>query len=185
MSLLVSIDPGVVCTGWALWTSDRPAGWTLVRCGLSVRPENLKRAPLAHVCAFHAANVRASTSTGLDYIVVEQQQLSTGRDSKAPIAKGNDLLAVQAVGMWVAGRLGGGELIYPTVSDWLANTNAEQTANRLLGALTNDELKVLTAGQSGKKTLDHNVKDAVALGLWVTDRYRSGHRLPPKLSLCA
>jgi hypothetical protein len=109
-----------------------------------------------------------------------------GRDRTAPIAKGNDLLAVQAVGMRVAGYVGG-DLVYPTVTEWLANTSPEVTKNRVDAQLDEwGETPKLVEGLAGhKKSLHHNLYDAIGIGLWVTDRYRSGHRLPPKLALCA
>lgn len=182
MPLLVSIDPGVVCTGFALWSQTDTGMWTLVRAGLSVRPGLLERAPLEDICLFHSGRVFDHLSrVKCDVVVVEQQTMSLNRDRRAPIAKGNDLLAVQAVGMAVAGQFGG-RLIYPTVSDWLGSVSTDVTQERVLGTLQPYEASRLADGLAEHRSgLHHNAYDSVALGLWATKRYRSGRAIPPPL----
>lgn len=169
MITVYSIDPssGVSSAlGWAMWR-----GQALIACGL-VRGV---KGPLDTRCAHYAAQIPPPVFGGC-VVWVEQMEMSKQRDGKDPvhklIAKANDLLAVQAVGAHVAGRLGG-ILRYATPGVWKGSAPKHVTKNRARGTLSAQELQLVDAALSPHpESLAHNLYDSIGVGLHATGRYR-------------
>lgn len=178
MTHTLSIDPSVNCLGWALWLNTQ-----LVDAGMSRKPEG--RMALDRVCELHCAAISLGLGchsvAGVGVVWVEQMRLNRGQDGASvaeAIAKGNDLLDVQAVGANVAGEFG--RLRYVHVNTWKGTATKKVTENRARNVLTAAELAIVE-GFLAVRPLDltrkvweglaHNVWDAVGIGLHGVGRY--------------
>jgi hypothetical protein len=189
-SYLYSIDPSsgtYAALGWVFWVSEfsDQEDWKLRACGLVRGPE---RAKLDDKCeAYYEAisqdlrrqspwtynELTARHAWG--HVWVEQMRMTMAQDGKkgmpAAIAKGNDLLELQAVGAYVAGALG--TLRYASPGTWKGQTSKEVTENRVHKYLTPSELAIVREALSKHRDgLAHNLYDAVGIGLHGTGRYR-------------
>jgi hypothetical protein len=140
---LVAIDPGVLNLGWALFEHGR-----LSRCGLSQASSPVE----------HAGNIAALYRP--DVVVLEKM---TVRD----IPNALDLLNVTETGAFVAGSLLPAFLYSATPSRWKGNVPKLIHHARLARVLTEGEHAVAFADvEPIRASLQHNVWDAIGLGLW-------------------
>lgn len=156
--MLLALDPGRNFCGYAY--GDK----VLRGCGVSKLPPAGKIWSLAQVCQFHgdALNSVGVTRYRYERVVVERMGLrmqdAQGKTATAKmgriVAIGNDLLGLQAIGAFIAGRVGG-TLEY--VQHF--QCSKEVTQNRVLHLLSPAEQDVL-ALYGGKKRDD--ICDAVA-----------------------
>lgn len=163
---LISIDPGLRNLGAALYEDGN-----LRDANTFVLPKGLHN--LSQACAYFEQALKPWLP--VQFVAVEQQHLSLGRDGKNVariIAVANDLLAVQAVGAYLAGRCGGVLTYVPTPKhDKLV------TRNRLLHALKEEELSLLDVAlgerwRDGKGGVWENCLDSVMIGLRAVGRYK-------------
>ena len=177
MTYTLSIDPSVNCLGWALWL-----GTQLVDCGMSRKADG--RMSLDKVCELHYDAIRQALARHghpqfdplrISAVWVEQMSLGGERDRGA-IAKANDLLAVQAVGAYVAGKFG--RLRYAPVNTWKGTASKKITEARARNVLTPTEVELVDRAAI-PASLAHNVWDSVGIGLFAVGRYvvRGGSRV--------
>ncbi len=153
MTSVLAIDPGRNHCGFAYLVDN-----TLRVCNTVELPAAGKTWSLEDVCRYHAGHIGGYLDRyRVDRVVVERMGLRKidGTASRL-VALGNDLLGLQAIGAYAAGRLGG-HLEY--VQHFPCPK--EVTQNRVSYILTPEELKLYHAVK-GKKD---DVADAVAHGL--------------------
>lgn len=150
MSLL-SVDPGN-STGWAFFDSKG----SLQCCGLvkCLVPASL--------------DALAETVTSASQIYVEIPQVYSG-----PRAKGdpNDLIQVAVCAGWVISQYRQADLKTVKPAEWKGQEPKEITHKRVLASLSPYELAVFEQNLGKhKKSVQHNVVDAVGIGLWALKR---------------
>jgi hypothetical protein len=153
----LALDPGRNHVGFAC------GGTELLACGVSKLPKEGAVWGLDRVCAYHWDTVRAHIpGLRVDSVIVEKMGVrmldAKGNTAQAKLARlvalSNDLLQLQAVGAFIAGR-SGGTLVY--TGHFLCSK--EVTQNRVLHFLNPREQDVL-ALYKGKKRDD--ICDAIA-----------------------
>lgn len=158
---ILAVDPGKNVCGYALFHDK-----TLIRCGLSVLPAG--PAKLGAIAEYHYRSI-AFDAAEADRVYVEEMSLNRGRDgtlSKA-IATANDLLKLQAVGAYIAGRLRASLVYVPP-----AKHDKRVTQNRAEATLSPSELEIVTKSlQDYRASIHHNLYDAVLHGLRAVGRY--------------
>lgn len=173
MRRIWSCDPGLNICSVGVYQDQK-----LVAARMSRLPAK-QRFRLHEACEYHArAMVGLPSPT---HFALEEMSLNKGWDKThtEAIAKGNDLLAVQAVGAYLAGWFGG-QLLYTEPQGWKGTASKEWTEQRCLEWLDSSELAVVESELASHraKSLHHNLWDAVAIGLWATSRLVV--RLPPR-----
>lgn len=145
MSLL-AIDPGVKRHGWGFFLDG-----ALVACGKS-------------------PSLSLVVGAALDELVIELPQAYGLRGGKGEDK--NDLIALAFEAGRVAGLLNPKTLHVTSPSNWKAQVPKEIVHNRCRRVLSPAEAGLLE-GPNGRG-FDHNVWDAVALGLWHLKRISRG-----------
>lgn len=145
--MLLAVDPGTHA-GWAIFY-----GGMLIACGLGDRPE-------------------PAPPQGFDDVIVEHPVIYPNGKTRNP----NDIvkLAVKA-GEWRRYRKGGAEVIYVEPRAWKGTVDPETINKRALERLRDDERQVFEdAVRTARipKSKQHNVLDAIGIGLSVTGRWR-------------
>lgn len=148
---LLSVDPGNN-TGWAFFNS---AG-VLQCCGLvkCLVPASL--------------DALAEKVSSADTVYVEIPQVYSG-----PRAKGdpNDLIQVAVCAGWVISQYRRADLKTVKPAEWKGQEPKEITHKRVLASLSPYELTVFDQDlKKHPKGVQHNVVDAVGIGLWALRR---------------
>lgn len=147
MSCLVAIDPGET-SGWAVFSS---VGDHLIACGTHTEPPHLLTAVLGFT----------------SYYAVIEKPVSYPMDK----VDANDLITLAIrVGEWKAylEQLGAEiELVKPRT--WKGTVPKTIHNDRIVALLTEEE-KALMPKRPRAKTYDHNMLDAVGIGLWKLQR---------------
>lgn len=155
----LSIDPGSKGLAWAEWS-----GGNLFAAGLSrTSAEALEDRALDHSRPF--------TRERFDIVVLER--MTHYPNAKARDAKANDLLDLQMIGATVAGRVLSmdGSLVYARAPEWKGQVPKEIMRERIFAALDNlEKLRLEVALEKVPKSLQHNVYDAIGIGLWFFSR---------------
>lgn len=150
---LLSVDPGTRCTGWALW------GKHLEQCGL-VRTKEEELGARGYALA-------GLLPSGDFHVVVELPRVFPYQRKMRP----NDLIDLAFIGGMCAFRGASASMVHPVI--WKGQEKKEVNHKRVLNTLTAGELAVVKKGIVGvPKTLQHNVLDAVGIGLWYRTRKR-------------
>ena len=147
---LLSIDPGKRSLAWALWTD-----------GTLVAAELEKHKAKDWAGSIHEMAEGVDWSTGAivpDLVLVELPRVYPHSRDKRP----NDLIDLAAVAGACA-ALGPLEFVHPR--GWKGQTPKHISAARSRGKLTPKELGRVQTG-------DHNVWDAVGIGLWYLEKER-------------
>jgi hypothetical protein len=147
---LLAVDPGLNA-GWALFRLGK-----LVDCGL-YRGKHLAETVEA---------IQAASVFDLEELVVERPQAYNALRSKADP---NDLITLALVAGAAMGAHGWHRLRTPSPAEWKGQTPKEIHQPRILAALEPAELAVLERVKA-PASLQHNVRDAVGLGLWAHGR---------------
>lgn len=171
MTTFAAVDPGKHGCGVAVFRGSELIGARYISpglnplhkadhfCGGSKTNDNYQR---AHCVAFEVLwflNGYRPTS-----VIVEHMRKYPGPD-KIDI---NDLLDVQTVAAMVAASNSGVESVYPPV--WKGNVKKEVMTTRIRKALSSMEAELIEEYRTWPKSLDHNVYDAIGIGLWKLGR---------------
>lgn len=158
---LVAIDPGRQGLGWAHFYKGR-----LDACGVvpALKATRSHTQPDLGLACAHAANWVSEALPGLPRhtarVVVERMAHYPG--SKAADSKAADLLDLQAIGAFVAGRLNPLPPTYYTPKQWKGSTPKAIQGRRILAALGPEEWPAAEALKGAKA---HNALDAIGIGL--------------------
>lgn len=154
------IDPGMRCTGWALYSEDgeahADADGRVVACGLSRAGANV---PALVLPAYHRRQIQKETAPfssshgAVVEVVSETPWVRRGRTKGDP----QDLHTLSLI----AGRLAE-RYVYP--HEWKGTANGDVFCRRILSLLTEDEHSLVEAVRPA--SLRHNAIDAVGLALW-------------------
>lgn len=147
---LLAVDPGLNA-GWALFRLGK-----LVACGL-YRGKHVAETVEA---------IQQDPFYDLDTLVVERPQAYSALKSKADP---NDLITLALVAGAAIGAHGWHHLRTPSPAEWKGQTPKEIHHPRILAALAPAELEILELVKA-PASLQHNVRDAVGLGLWAHGR---------------
>lgn len=138
--MIISIDPGAK-TGWAQFSQ----GW-LVACGATKKP--------------YEVPIQGKV------VIIEKPQIYRGRLQKGDQ---NDLITLAML----AGRhqeralRAGAQVELPTPGEWKGQVKKEIHHPRILAALTTEEQWRVSYASGGPAVKpDHNMLDAIGLGLW-------------------
>lgn len=160
---LLSVDPGLVCCGWAYWLDSK-----LVRCGLSrTKEKTLEARVQAHSSVFSA---RFGAGT---LLVIEKPEIYQQRFMKGDPRDLANLAIV--VGGIIAAFLGASSYTH-FPKEWKGQLPKEVSERRTLSKLSEKEKKVLKKPEvygepkTAPLSLLHNMVDAVGLGLWKLQR---------------
>lgn len=151
----LSIDPGRHAVGWAWWVDG-----VLLICGLATSPKTLGLGS----AALHLADaIPAPTAPPASPVVyVERMQFSMSRKGRV-----KDLLDLAFIGGVVAASVGPSAVHPVTALQWKGAVPKDIQRKRDSARLTPDEMRVLQWGlESMPKGLQHNVWDAVGIGLY-------------------
>lgn len=154
----ITLDPGLRCTGWALWVHGR-----LVKCGASRSDaKDLGEAAHQHALNIHLATYLSHPSPALGNVVLERMQ-DRGNKTK----RVRDILDCQAVGSYVAGWMRPKRIIYRSPREWKGGNIPKQVNHwRMIDLLYPEELEVIEQTTlTMAKTIQHNLLDAVAIGV--------------------
>lgn len=164
--LLLAIDPGLRCTGWAGFEHGR-----LIACGVSIRARTLT---VAHAAEQHALAI----PTGFDLAVVEKMiHYAETRPGKVSPQKSNavanDLIDLSNVGAWIAAKCAKRFALVPA-REWKGSRPENVTRKRTKYILTWPEINVMEEGVNatcrGKDENAHNCYDAIGIGLFYLGR---------------
>ena len=157
MSNLLSIDPGTRAVGFAVFEESE-----LVWTRASIAPKAARS--LGELIAHHSSIVKPWGS-GRD-VAVEVMHWRPNDPASQP----QDLLHVQAVGMALAGRMGA-EITCYRFQDWKGSIPKRVHHKRIMGALTGQELEVLSYHIDRTPLRNRKeVMDAVGVGLFHLER---------------
>lgn len=156
---LLAIDPGVHRLAYALFEHEH-----LIHCGLL----NLGDAPASMV----AAIVNLTRNLQAKSYVIEVPQVY---QAKRQATDANDLIDLaQVVGVCVAAAIGRdytASIRQPRPHEWKSNVPKDIQNKRDLARLDLAEIEVYKHGINGiRKSWQHNVIDAVGIGLWALNR---------------
>lgn len=153
--LVVSLDQGRNHTGYAVFQNGK-----LTACGVSKLPKEAKIWGLEKVVEFH---FRSLPQVKPDMVVLEKHWLTKAREPtlSQALAKGTDLLGLQAVAFYIAGKLGGAIRLFAPFQ-----CTKQITKNRVAYLLSPEE-RPLYESHKGKTD---DVADAIALGLRAVGR---------------
>lgn len=169
MTRLAAVDPGKNGCGIAIFTDGgligayyecparNPFHNSEHECG---GPGNYTR---AH-CTASEALLRI-TGMGVHELIVEHMVKYPGMDK----INVNDLLDVQTVAAMIAASNSGTISVYPP--QWKGNVPKKIMTERIKKLLTSKERAILDAGD-WPKSLEHNVVDAIGIGLWRLGRLK-------------
>ena len=148
---LLAVDPGLKCTGVAVFEGSR-----LIR-GFAVRgPTGGDNAERARVIASEVQEKAGA----VDRVVYEWPQVYRfGRGKGDP----NDLLALVAIGSAVAALYPGASVESVKPAEWKGQRTKEAMRGVIVTRLDPDELSLLTYAP-------HDTWDAVGIGLWALGR---------------
>lgn len=157
MTVLLSIDPGRRTLGWASYRGGR-----LEEAGLAIAD----RDDLPTAARELAAAVRVPA--GLERVVIERMRIYPGPQQRGDQ---NDLLDLAFVGGFLAGRVVPVRVELVTAHEWKGTVPKDVMHRRIDEAL--DAAEGTTLGKCLErvaKSLRHNVKDAVGIGLHALGR---------------
>lgn len=165
-SFLIAIDPGT-CAGLAVFRDDVLIHASAQQGGTSVAEIDDQAAAIAST--IKQMRTGSAGFGKVAEIVIERPQIYKG-----PLQKGdpNDLTPLALLAGCLFARLGYGDQrwIYPR--EWKGQLDKDVCAARVQNALSEVETVVLAEGlKKLRKTLHHNVLDAVGLGLWALGRF--------------
>lgn len=171
----ITIDPGKEALAWTLGVGHiQESG--LIR---DVDPFKLGLfwEEQATILRHRVAETRLDSLPGRPARVwVEFMQSRGGESASQTLSKAKALLALQAIGMYLAGRLAEslGATVHPIpYRTWAGGVTEEQVQGRVLDTLTSEEVCVLDEKRY-PKGLRHNLRDAAGIFLYATGRLRPG-----------
>lgn len=101
-------------------------------------------------------------------LVIEKPQVYQGRKSKGDP---NDLIDLAVQAGFVVGRLRPSKTVWPKPATWKGQVPKEVVERRVLAILTEQE-KELVGHADVRRSVRHNMYDAIGIGLWHLGRYR-------------
>ena len=169
--MLLAVDPGWNL-GWALFDNG-----TLYSCGLVSPKSDPSEGTFcrAHVVASHVfCCALPPTKTPIDLVIEYPQVYRQGQLKGDP----NDLLPLVAIGQAVAQKLAYelddftilDRIKAPHPHDWKGSVPKDIMQKRIERALSTAEVQTALAGMPKARTKQHNVWDAIGIGLWALDR---------------
>jgi Holliday junction resolvasome RuvABC endonuclease subunit len=155
----IAIDPGTKHCGWALFVDGRFDLCGLVRSSKQELPDRVRQM------------AREMPMVFADHVVIERPEVYRSRFLKGDP---NDLISVAiVVGALVQAAKGTAEVDLPKPKEWKGQAPKEVTDRRIRKALSVAEFSKMQGLLRGVPlSLQHNVIDAVALGLWATQGER-------------
>lgn len=155
----LTIDPGSKGLAWAEWQ-----GATMLSCGLHIT----EQVDIEDRAQDHADYFRAEAFARV--VVERMTHYSTGQ---ARDAKANDLLDLQLIGAYVAGKSiePDGRILFVRPAEWKGQVPKDVMGRRIFAKLSDTEKE-----RYGNEThrirpsLRHNVLDAIGIGLWFFGR---------------
>jgi Holliday junction resolvasome RuvABC endonuclease subunit len=153
--VVLAIDQGRNHTGWAVFNNAQ-----LTACGVSKLPKESRIWGLEKVVDYHYRNLPTVTP---ERVILEKHWLTKAREPtlSQAIAKGTDLLSLQAVAFYIAGKLGGAISLFSPFQ-----CSKTMTKNRVEYLLKGAELDLYRVHKG--KTDD--LADAICLGLRAVGR---------------
>ena len=169
MTRLAAVDPGVHGCGVAIFE-----GGTLIEAHYTCPSRNPFHKS-EHACGVGGNYTRAHCTAmealkpiydaHINELVVEHMYKYPGMDK----INVNDLLDVQTVAAMVAGSFSKTHSVYPP--QWKGNVPKKIMTGRIKKLLTLDEWVIMSGGD-WPKSLEHNVVDAIGIGLWRLGRLK-------------
>lgn len=169
---LLAIDPSISATGWAMFGKDLLGYHRLLGAGLSQLPATWRMRTTAERCAGMAEeiarNVMAATGLERTPTVIERPKiLNVLKGSKGDP---DDILLLAVLVGAIAQRQyasGSPSVVLIIPSEWKGQTPKDLTEERAKARLSNVELDVVRLPAA---SLQHNVWDAIGIGLWAVGR---------------
>lgn len=154
--MMIAIDPGTRAVGWAIFLPDG----SMHRCGLAhVKGTN-------RVLADDAIELADQIGVHLPRVVLEEMVMRP----EDPRSQADDLLRVQLVGGIVAARVGQ-KIVTVRPMRWKGCVPKRIHHRRIGDVMTRAEKDLLTAAcRTVHRDLQHNVIDAIGIGLWDVGR---------------
>lgn len=155
-TFLVAVDPGTTQAGVAVFDQ--------VNCLLRVRliaPPKKYALPVRMTLAVQEAAQMASELGVVRFRGVVEQPRKYPGSPEDP----NDLIKLGEIGGLILGTFRPQEVMNPTPTDWKPSIPKDKFAPRILQELSADERR-----RGGELLDNHNVVDAVGIGLWALGR---------------
>lgn len=152
-SYLLSIDPGKHLIAWAAWADSELIGCGLARMKQGIRDQGVLAVELAK-----------QLPTGVEEIVIEGMAVQHDRTHDPA-----DMLAVQAVGSFVAGWLHPERIHWTRDTEWKGGSITKDIQwGRDYGKLFPIEKRIVNRAVDAMSapSLAHNMYDAIGIGLW-------------------
>lgn len=179
---LLSIDPGRLVLGYALWKESNLTGVGLSVCK-ALSPAIPGSLQVSQLAAEHASQVGEAIilSTNFSHVqncavefMVHYPDHGRKDTKQAQEAKAKDLLDLQAIAGWVAGQSSFNARHY-TPAMWKGQMPEDVTTIKVVKALNDFEVDVLSRAKlQYPKHLHHNLIDAIGIGLHALNRTRVG-----------
>lgn len=160
----LTIDPGVRACGWAGWGPTAPGEpGRLGAAGVSrVRAD----ATIEWACREHTEQI----PRGAAHVVIESMAWRPGDARSNP----NDLIAVQTVAAFLAGRMGG-FLEFVPAATWKGTIPKGVHHERIRAVLEEGERRILEEALAITPKAHHKeILDAIGIGLYYSDRINRG-----------
>lgn len=153
---MISVDPGLRHCGVAVWFDRR-----LIRAGLVTNSMIAGRGPVAHKLMAQSVIQYVFPNGQTEYVLEYPRIYPKGAQRKGDL---NDLLDLAGVdGAIAALAQGAVQFVYP--ADWKGQIPKKIMNDRVWGVLTTSERIVC-------QSKDHNILDAVGIGLHALGRLR-------------
>lgn len=165
---LVSIDPGRSC-GWAVFHRDSPnLSWRLRFCGLATSTQTNLGGMVTEIATKVWSAVSAINYDQMPAVAVELMEHRPGDSRSIP----DDLIKVASVAAGVAYAISR-EVSFHRPGDWKGSVPKEIMGRRMKLLLSIEELQIIQSARVAP-SLEHNMLDAVGIGLWACGRMSTG-----------
>lgn len=165
---VLTVDPGLRCCGVAVWS---PAG-RLVRAGLAVNQVTKDRGPVAWAGMGKAAGSwwSGTLSDTSPYappalLLVERQVIQYGR-TRNPA----DILELAGAAGAVVGQVGGEKVAGYFDIEWKGTIQGDAMTEMIRRRIQAEPSEHRNIEWSWHKALEHNILDAIGMGLFFFDR---------------
>ena len=165
---ILAIDPGVNATGWTIMRDCRLQACGLLRAkGLNV-VESMKKMcyDLPIVWEEHMSGTRPPELMVIETPQIYQQRLSKGDP--------NDLMPLGIIGGALWATMNPLGVSFPLPREWKGQVPKDVLIQRVVKELTKQEQTIMqTDVERIPSHLRHNVYDAVCLGKWALQRFKT------------
>lgn len=163
---VLAIDPSLSSTGVAIFD---PYGMTHVLRSASLVKGDKPAAVLAERCHYVVSEILHGLATVVDVVVVERPRINAATHGSK--ADPDDLLklAILCGAIAQAFQSRGCKVLFIKPDAWKGQAPKEVTTARAVARLSDAEMRCVSLPSAAG--LQHNVWDAVGIGLWATGRF--------------